>query len=407
VEYLIVVEHCFPDQPSGSARVAWDMAQLMRDRGAFVSLICYCPRDARNVGLEMVDGINVVRYLKEQKPAWHPGRFTEIVDSTEIACRRWLAGRHFDCVHVHSPLQGLGIIRAVGPGPKYLATVHSPLFLEQEVQWRHQGLLGQVKILAGRRLLLAAESELLNHMSLIHALSQFTRREIQRFHGLGDRVRVIPHWFRPRRAARSKTEARAALGWPGDKPVFFTVRGLRPRYGVDVAIKALGPLLSEFDARFVIAGSGPLRTPLETLARATEGGDRITFIGAVSDEQLELAYTAADLFILPTVELECFGLITLEAFHMGCPVLSTDAGAIPEVMRPILPDMIVPAGDVRALRSRARDFLGQRIALPDGAVLADYAEKNFGKNVIAPQLVALIEELFSAGLSLPARATGV
>ena len=52
---------------------------------------------------------------------------------------------------------------------------------------------------------------------------------------------------------------------------------------------------------------------------------------------MALWYEAADLFVLPTTALECFGLITMEAFAHGCPVLSTDAAAVPESMRPIMP----------------------------------------------------------------------
>jgi glycosyltransferase involved in cell wall biosynthesis len=114
-------------------------------------------------------------------------------------------------------------------------------------------------------------------------------------------------------------------------------------------------------------------------------------MGRISDRDLELAYAAADLFVLPTVALECFGLITPEAFAFGCPVLSTDAGAIPESMEPVLPGMIVPAGNVQALRDAARDFLSGSIEVPDSQTLINYASRRYGSAVVIPQLCRLLE----------------
>lgn len=125
-----------------------------------------------------------------------------------------------------------------------------------------------------------------------------------------------------------------------------------------------GPLLRRHQAHFFIAGTGPLRQSLEALSCELGAGGFIHFMGQISEEELVGAYAAADLFILPTVTLECFGLITLEALSHGCPVLSTDAGAIPESMQPILPHMIVAAGDVAALAEKAGQFLLGAVSMP-------------------------------------------
>ena len=88
--------------------------------------------------------------------------------------------------------------------------------------------------------------------------------------------------------------------------------------------------------------------------------------------------------------MECFGLITLEAFSYGCPVLSSDAAAIPETMRPILPDLIVPAGDVAALRRKIDDFISDKIVVAPEELL-EYVESRFGAAVVLPQLLALLK----------------
>ena len=59
-----------------------------------------------------------------------------------------------------------------------------------------------------------------------------------------------------------------------------------------------------------------------------------------SPNELADHYRAASLFVLPTVALEGFGLITVEAFACGTPVLGTPVGAIPEVLRPFDPRLL-------------------------------------------------------------------
>lgn len=395
MEYLVVVEYCFADHPGGAPRVAWDIAKAMRDRGHAVTLLCYRSGNAPP-GIAEVEGMRVVRYDKVERPAWHPRRLDAIIDSARMACRRWLAGKRFDLVHVHSPLQGLGVLAALGGGsggngPRYVCTVHSPLVLEQEIMWRSQGWTGRLKLLLGRPMLAGAERRLLAAAERIHTLSEFTRAQLDQAYGTGARTTVIPHWYARVNQGVSRAEARRQLGWPADARIFFTVRGMGPRYGVDIAIRALAPLLTEFDAHFYLAGDGVLRPQLQALAATMDPGGRMHFMGRIPDRELELAYAAADLFILPTLALECFGLITLEAFAFGCPVLSTDVGAIPETMRPVLPGLIVPAGDVAALREKARSFLKGEIALPGERALIEFAAGRYGAPVVIPQLCRLLE----------------
>jgi glycosyltransferase involved in cell wall biosynthesis len=206
---------------------------------------------------------------------------------------------------------------------------------------------------------------------------------------------VVPHWYDRINQGIAKADARRELGWPAEARIFFTVRALGPRYGLDVALRAIAPLLAEHDGYFFLGGDGPWRERLKTLGKSLDpggpGGPRIRFLGRISDRELELAYAAADLFVLPTLALECFGLITLEAFAFGCPVLATDAGAIPESMRPILPDLIVPAGDEQALTIAARKFLQNRCPAPASQVLIDYAASRYGAAVVIPQIYDLLE----------------
>src|SRR5207253_1011160 len=110
-----------------------------------------------------------------------------------------------------------------------------------------------------------------------------------------------------------------------------------------------------------------------------------------------LAYEAADLFILPTRDLECFGLIIVEALAMGCPVIASEVGAIPELLRPLAPEWLVPPGDVEKLRQKVTAFLDGSLAIPSGEALVDYAERRWNKQSVTQQIAGLLESCAIAG----------
>ena len=146
------------------------------------------------------EGIQVVRYDHPILPAWHPGRVKHTINAAADIVRTRLAEQAWDVVHFHSLLTGNGVLTALGQDPHYVFTVHSPSLLEQEINWARQGLVGRLKLLFGKGALLRLERRLLEASTEIHTLSEFTRRQLEKLHGVGDRVTVVPHWRRPETA---------------------------------------------------------------------------------------------------------------------------------------------------------------------------------------------------------------
>jgi glycosyltransferase involved in cell wall biosynthesis len=188
----------------------------------------------------------------------------------------------------------------------------------------------------------------------------------------------------------SKQEARARLGWPQEKMIFFSVRQLRPRYGIDVAINAFSQLQQQNNFQYYIAGQGQLRSVLESQIRASGLTGQVHLMGRISDRVLTLAYQAADIFVLPTKALECFGLIILESLAWGCPLIATDAGAIPEVLGRVLPNHTIPAGDVRALRDKLITALAGRLYSPAPDELITLTSQVYGKLNVVPRIEKLL-----------------
>ena len=82
----------------------------------------------------------------------------------------------------------------------------------------------------------------------------------------------------------------------------------------------------------ILGGEGVLKNELITLARNADLENYIYFVGFIPEEQLPDYYGMADLFVLPTKELEGFGLVTIEAMASGLPVVGTSVGGTKEIL---------------------------------------------------------------------------
>lgn len=194
-----------------------------------------------------------------------------------------------------------------------------------------------------------------------------------------------------------------------DRPALLRELGLLPdrKYVVTVArfhpIKDHSTLLTAFarvarqlpDVDLLLVGDGPLRPELE--AQATELGivDRVQFWGVRRDVARILQ--AADLFVLPSIS-EAASLTLLEAMACGCPVVVTDVGGNPEIVREGIDGLRVPRGDSTAMAAaieRLAADSAQREAF--GVSARQRICDVFDQSAAIQQFARLFEELSPAG----------
>ncbi|MDF0490935.1 glycosyltransferase family 4 protein [Sphingomonas sp. H39-1-10] len=107
--------------------------------------------------------------------------------------------------------------------------------------------------------------------------------------------------------------------------------GEREKY-VDKVIEAMPKVLASVpEAVLTIVGKGELRSELQVLAMALGVAERVRFLGAVDDATLARAYDAAAVFVLPSSK-EGFGIVFLEAWSYGVPVIGSSFGGAGEVI---------------------------------------------------------------------------
>jgi glycogen(starch) synthase len=230
----------------------------------------------------------------------------------------------------------------------------------------------------------------------IIVLSSAFRDVLQSTFGIpGEVIRVIPGCVDVPHFAisASRDAAREALGLPLDRPIVLTVRRLARRMGIEDLIDGFRQVRHSVpDALLAIVGGGVLKDELR--ARIEELGlqDHVRLMGRVEDDQLPLAYRAADLSIVPTVALEGFGLTTIESLAAGTPVLVTPVGGLPEAVSGLSPDLVLPNIGASALAAGVVDALRGHLRLPSSDACHAYARAGFDVPVKAARTAKVYQE---------------
>lgn len=390
---LIACDRYFGDAPGGAWRIAWDLARMASRDGHQVTMLCGSTDADPPAGRAEVEGVELVRYRFPRLGAWDPRRWTAHVEAARAAAAAHLAGRRWDVVHGHSPASATGAWRACGAAARLVYTVHSPAALEQRINWSDGTLAGRLKLALGLPAINRAEGALLAAASRVHVLSEYTRSELRRLHGPGlDRKFVHIPWWAPAGVAEDRIEARRALGWPAEAFTFFSLRRLVRRMGLDLLVEAVARLEVGRTVFVAIGGQGPERQALESRVAALGLQDRVRLLGPLSEAEVRLAYSACDAFVLPTRELECFGIIAVEALAYGRPVVGAAVGAIPEVIEPQLPGWLFKAGDGPDLARVLGEVLAGRLVSPAPDRLRADAEARFGQATLGPRYRRLLAE---------------
>jgi len=144
------------------------------------------------------------------------------------------------------------------------------------------------------------------------------------------------------------------------RPHFLSNRNFETHYGVDCVLRAFAIIQQHIhDARLIVAGDGPQRTALEKLARDLNL-QNTEFKGRVSHGSVVELYDSSDVF-LNASEIDNQPLSILEAFACGLPVVTTDAGGIPDMVSSGKTGLIVPVGGYEQLAAAALRLLDDPI----------------------------------------------
>jgi glycosyltransferase involved in cell wall biosynthesis len=338
---LMVTNAVVPDQLGGQQRYVRELAAALAGLGLVVTV--FVRRVAPDLPSEEIghDGVRLVRF--DTPPRTHP----LYAAGYPLASFRSVARavhRHRGVVHVHYPVQGAApaLTRRT-----YVHTFHAPV--HKELLPEHQGRykLPTVARTGAVRAVRACETVVARRAARTIVLTKYMKRELELLAPeAASRAEIIPGGIDSERFSPGP-----GLDHPFSRegePLLFTARRLVPRTGVAELVRAMPYVLADLPrARLAIAGDGPLRSEISALITDLRLERRVRVLGRIPEDELLGWYRSASLFVLPTQELEGFGISTMEALACGTPALGTPIGATPEMLSPIDSRLLSKSGSHR------------------------------------------------------------
>lgn len=278
-------------------------------------------------GLEVIglrSGMGTLSSLLTQqlgRPVLNGGRIARLLDE-----------RKFDVINFHniSLVGGPGILKYGRALKLYMAHEHW-LVCPSHVLWRHNRELCTGRECLKCELTYRRPPQLwrrtgylereLHHVDAFIAMSEFSRQKHREF-GFPREMEVLPYFLPDPEPAG----ARVGGASPHARPYFLFVGRLEKIKGLDDVI----PVFRDYpEADLVIAGDGEYGATLRALG---EGMPNVRFLGRVPLEELRRYYEHAIGLIVPSVCFETFGIILIEAFRQGTPVIARRIGPFPEIV---------------------------------------------------------------------------
>jgi len=143
-------------------------------------------------------------------------------------------------------------------------------------------------------------------------------------------------------------------------PHLVVARSLEPIYDIPTALRAFALVREALpDTRLTVAGTGPERRALQALAAELHIADAVDFCGRLGRDQMAELYRSASVVINPS-RVDNMPNSVLEAMASGAPVVSTDVGGVPFILKNGVTGLLVAAGDHAAMADAVRRVLGER-----------------------------------------------
>jgi len=259
----------------------------------------------------------------------------------------WLRRQTPDIAHLHFPYP-IGELSQLffGRARRAVMTYHSDVV-------RQRGLLQLYRPMLWR---------VLQRMDRIIATSPNYAASSAYLSRMAERCIVVPLGVDLGRFLAPPTPKVQSIRETYGSPLLLFVGKLRYYKGLQYLLQALSLLAGatlELSPHLLVVGSGPMETEWRGLAHALGLAGRVTFLGAVSDEDLPSYYHASDLFILPASERsEAFGTVQIEAMAAGVPVVCTELGTGTSFVNVHgETGWVVPARDAAALAEAIQSLL--------------------------------------------------
>ncbi|MFY8172244.1 MAG: N-acetyl-alpha-D-glucosaminyl L-malate synthase BshA [Sphingobacteriaceae bacterium] len=232
----------------------------------------------------------------------------------------------------------------------------------------------------------------INQSDGVTAVSQDLKNDTCKFFEIKKDIKVIPNFIDLNRFQhKAQNHFKIAIA-PNEEKIIVHTSNFRKVKRVPDVVKIFAKIIEKIPAKLLLAGDGPERSEVEQLVRELNLKDSVRFLGKL--DAVEEILSVSDLFLLPS-ETESFGLAALEAMACKLPVISSNAGGIPELNVDGVTGFLNEVGDIDGMAANAIHILENQERLDAFKTRALAHAKTFDIALIMPQYEAFYQEIIS------------
>jgi len=365
---------CYPTF-GGSGVVATELGKALAAKGYFVHFISYSQParlDFFNPNIFFHE-VSIYKYpLFEYLPyeTILASKIVDIVKSNKLN----LLHVHYAIPHASAALMAQNILKEQGINIPIVTTLHGT----------------DITLVGKDPTYEPVVSYSINHSNAVTAVSESLKKDTCKNFNIDKDISVIPNFIDFNRFKKQeKAHFKKAIA-PNNEKVLVHTSNFRKVKRIEDVIKVFLKVGYEIPAKLLLIGDGPERTHIEILAKELGVFDKITFLG--KQEQIEEILSVCDLFLL-TSETESFGLAALEAMACEVPVISSNAGGIPEVNEHGVSGYLSNVGDIEDMAKNALLILKDEATLAKFKLGALNKALSFHIDKILPMYETVYEEL--------------
>jgi glycosyltransferase involved in cell wall biosynthesis len=304
----------------GTEIAAYNLAVQMAERGNDIDVFT-TSIDSKN-SIEIYPHMRIHRHATSFKIASANASFKLIYQPLKY---------DLDIVHAHSPIPYSDL-----PALMYAKRKKVPFLLTYQFDGQETGgsFMRNTGVSIYNKVFI---NRVLDSAEVIIATTRSYAEESPFLKNYLDKIVVIPNGINLEEVTTNLTreESRIKLGLPIKTKIILFLGSLVPYKGPDILLKAFKIIKKEFpEVKLIFGGRGQMLVELQTMAKKFGLEDDVIFLGFVEEEDKALYYKSADIFSLPSTNMaESFGIVNLEAMASGIPVVGSNLGGIPDIVK--------------------------------------------------------------------------
>ena len=194
----------------------------------------------------------------------------------------------------------------------------------------------------------------INHSDRVTAVSKSLKEDTLNLFDIKKKIDVIPNFIDTEAIATKDKPCKRTLLAKKEEKILTHISNFRPLKRIVDVIDIFKGINSKIDSKLMMIGEGPEKRKAIRYVSDNKLKDKVLFLGNSNEIDKILCYS--DLFLLPS-EKESFGLSALEAMAHGVPIISSNAGGIPEVNLNGKTGFISNIGDTNSMINNAMSLL--------------------------------------------------